>query len=248
MKYPLYLVLLLASACGDDIKVTPDAPPAAHTIAISGTASQRSTTGAVPVEGVAVAAYASADETTPLARIRIDLGDALTIHAESGALEDTRRPRELSHTNTATSLGRVLLRARDRLSGAFADAPADDELSLAQVAAWEAYCVGRLDRLGVRTNQQRWRYNFRNRHGFTDRADEAFDRLWSADGLTWSELASISDDLTPEVRTVLTVAGSLASRDAKGGTAPDRVAEQLERAQAASATARAWAAEAVAVR
>ena len=26
------------------------------------------------------------------------------------------------------------------------------------------------------------------------RADEAFDRLWSADGLTWSELASISDD------------------------------------------------------
>jgi hypothetical protein len=134
------------------------------------------------------------DETTPLARIRIDLGDALTIHAESGALEDTRRPRELSHTNTATSLGRVLLRARDRLSGAFADAPADDELSLAQVAAWEAYCVGRLDRLGVRTNQQRWRYNFRNRHGFTDRADEAFDRLWSAEGLTWAELASISSD------------------------------------------------------
>lgn len=69
--------------------------------------------------------------------------------------------------------------------------------------------------------------------------------LWQ---LTDDELGSISDDLTPEVRTVLSVAGSLASRDARGGTAPDRVAEQLERARAASAEARAWAAEPVAVR
>jgi argininosuccinate lyase len=69
--------------------------------------------------------------------------------------------------------------------------------------------------------------------------------LWQ---LTDDELASISDDLTPEVRSVLSVAGSLASRDSRGGTAPDRVAEQLERAQAASAEARAWAAEPVAVR
>lgn len=79
MKYPLYLVLLLASACGDDIKVTPDAPPAAHTIAISGTASQRSTSGAVPVEGVAVAAYASADETTPLATGTTDADGKYTL-------------------------------------------------------------------------------------------------------------------------------------------------------------------------
>ena len=28
-------------------------------------------------------------------------------------------------------------------------------------------------------NQQRWRYNFRNRHGFTDQVDAAFDRLWA---------------------------------------------------------------------
>ncbi len=69
--------------------------------------------------------------------------------------------------------------------------------------------------------------------------------LWD---LTDDELGSISDDLTPEVRSVLTVAGSLASRNARGGTAPDRVAEQLERAQAAAAVARAWAAEPVVVR
>lgn len=132
------------------------------------------------------------DETTPLARISITIGDTITVRAESGAFEDTRRPRQQSETSTAVSLGRVLLRARDRVSGGFGEAPADDQLSLAQVAAWETYCVGRLARLGLDVNQQRWRYNFRNRHGFSDVADAAFDRLWASDGLTWGELDEIS--------------------------------------------------------
>ncbi|WP_179435024.1 argininosuccinate lyase [Microbacterium pseudoresistens] len=50
-------------------------------------------------------------------------------------------------------------------------------------------------------------------------------------------LAEVSGHLTPEVREVLTIAGSVASRDGAGGTAPVRVAEQraqlIERAQAA---------------
>ena len=37
----------------------------------------------------------------------------------------------------------------------------------------------------------------------------------------------VSDHLTPEIRAVLTVEGSIASRDGVGGTAPNRVAEQL---------------------
>jgi argininosuccinate lyase len=41
------------------------------------------------------------------------------------------------------------------------------------------------------------------------------------------QLAAISPLLTPEVRSVLSVEGSVASRDGVGGTAPDRVAEQL---------------------
>jgi argininosuccinate lyase len=45
----------------------------------------------------------------------------------------------------------------------------------------------------------------------------------------------------PSVRDVLSVAGSIASRDAIGGTAPRRVAEQLASAQDAVAAARAWA-------
>ncbi|MCU1360770.1 MAG: hypothetical protein JWN99_2059, partial [Ilumatobacteraceae bacterium] len=49
------------------------------------------------------------DETTPLARVRMELGDPIVIHAESGAFEDTRKPRQLSETAIATSLGRVLL-------------------------------------------------------------------------------------------------------------------------------------------
>jgi len=43
------------------------------------------------------------------------------------------------------------------------------------------------------------------------------------------ELAAISPELTPRVREVLTVEGSVASRNARGGTAPERVGEQLDR-------------------
>ncbi|WP_399344990.1 argininosuccinate lyase [Umezawaea sp. Da 62-37] len=49
------------------------------------------------------------------------------------------------------------------------------------------------------------------------------------DELTDQEFADVSAHLTPGVRDVLTVHGSIASRDAHGGTAPDRVAEQLKR-------------------
>ena len=137
------------------------------------------------------------DESTPLARITVEVGPeadaAIVVRADSGAFEDTRRPRQQSETATATSLGRVLHRAADRLHGGFGEAPPDAELSLAQLAAWETYCVGRLARLGVPVNQQRWRYNFRNRHGFSDTADAAFEELWSSDGLTWPQLLAISE-------------------------------------------------------
>jgi len=63
--------------------------------------------------------------------------------------------------------------------------------------------------------------------------------LWE---LTDDELAAVHPALTPEVRAVLTVEGSVASRSAHGGTAPVRVAEQLGRARARSAGLRAWVA------
>lgn len=63
--------------------------------------------------------------------------------------------------------------------------------------------------------------------------------LWD---LSDEDLAAISPHLTPAVRSVLTVEGSLASRSAHGGTAPARVAEQLERARARATELRAWTA------
>jgi len=55
------------------------------------------------------------------------------------------------------------------------------------------------------------------------------------------DLAAISPHLSPAVRSVLTVAGSLASRDGRGGTAPVRVAEQRDRLAQLVQAARAWA-------
>ncbi|MFI2752600.1 argininosuccinate lyase [Cellulomonas sp. P22] len=63
--------------------------------------------------------------------------------------------------------------------------------------------------------------------------------LWD---LSDEDLAAISPHLTPRVREVLSVEGSLASRSAHGGTAPVRVREQLERARARADELRAWTA------
>ncbi|MEU4838365.1 argininosuccinate lyase [Nocardia testacea] len=54
------------------------------------------------------------------------------------------------------------------------------------------------------------------------------------DELTDEEFAAIDPALTPRVREVLTVAGSVASRNARGGTAGERVAEQLGEVRAAA--------------
>ncbi|NJQ16338.1 argininosuccinate lyase [Streptomyces bohaiensis] len=61
------------------------------------------------------------------------------------------------------------------------------------------------------------------------------------DQLTDEQFAAISPHLTPAVREVLTVAGSLASRSGRGGTAPAAVAEQLAEVRTDLAAQRAWA-------
>jgi hypothetical protein len=143
--------------------------------------------------GVANPIHVIVDESTPLAKLAAEAdgksSDAtLTLRAESGALENTKRFTHFSADAARASLGRTLLRARDRLRPDFADAPNDFDLSLTENAAWDTYCAGRLDRMGVKLNKQRWRYNYRNRFGFSDDGDAAFERLWSADDLSWTEL------------------------------------------------------------
>ena len=59
--------------------------------------------------------------------------------------------------------------------------------------------------------------------------------------LTTADLPSISEHLDPGVLDVLTVEGSVASRDGRGGTAPDRVREQADELRGERAQLRAWA-------
>ena len=74
---------------------------------------------------------------------------------------------------------------------------------------------------------------FRSAHeaaGAAVRAAEA--RGVGLEELTDDELAAISPELTPAVRDVLTIEGSVSSRDSRGGTAPQRVSGQLDEVRA----------------
>jgi len=60
------------------------------------------------------------------------------------------------------------------------------------------------------------------------------------DELTDEQFCEISEHLTPEVREVLTVNGSISSRNSRGGTALERVVEQLAELRNVTAGHRAW--------
>jgi argininosuccinate lyase len=59
-----------------------------------------------------------------------------------------------------------------------------------------------------------------------------------------ADLATISEHLTPDVRDVLSVPGALAARSAAGGTAPERVREQLDAVARAVGDHEKWASNA----
>jgi len=62
------------------------------------------------------------------------------------------------------------------------------------------------------------------------------------DEVSDEDLAKVSPHLTPDIRDVLSVTGAIAARAARGGTAPDRVAEQLRELRATVDEHAAWAA------
>ena len=118
------------------------------------------------------------DEANPFGGSSVAIeAKTVTVSVEGGAFENPKAIRQLSEAGTRLVLGRLLFRVRDRLDPAFGDPPPDPELTFAQHAAWDAYAVGR--------------YAFRIRHGFSDAADRAFDRLWSASDLTWADIQAI---------------------------------------------------------
>ena len=133
------------------------------------------------------------DERSPFGKaFTVVDGRSVTLAIEGGAFEDPQRLRQFSEENSRLVLGRLLFRVADRLDGAFGDPPADADLTPAEHAAWDAYAVGRYARrAGVGGGRGRRRYAFRIRHGFSDAADRAFDRLWAGSGLTWPDLQEI---------------------------------------------------------
>ena len=131
------------------------------------------------------------DEASALTRAQVTSVDPVVLAVAGGAFEDPKRPRHLAESDVLDVCGRLLHRVRDRRDPAFGDPPADDALTLQQSTAWDAYCVGRCARLGYPVSRSRRLYHFRNRHGFTDVADAAFERLWSGEGITWAEIEAI---------------------------------------------------------
>ena len=82
---------------------------------------------------------------------------------------------------------------------------------------------------------------FREAHEISGRCVRAAEsrgvELWD---LSDEELADASPELTPDVREVLNLEGSVSARNGRGGTAPERVAEQLREAHLVAAGLREW--------
>lgn len=133
------------------------------------------------------------DEHSPTARALTTSADPLVVAVEGGAFENPKQIRSLSEANVADVLGVLFEQGADRLDPSFGAPGPDADLSLAQRVAWDITAVGRLERLGHRVQRPRRLYQFRNRHGFSDGADTAFEQLWAARPATWQDLVAISD-------------------------------------------------------
>jgi argininosuccinate lyase len=85
---------------------------------------------------------------------------------------------------------------------------------------------------------------FRQAHEIAGAAVRRCEELGLTDlaALPGTELAALSPRLTPDVREVMTVEGSVRSRDVHGGTAPAQVAAQLSMLDQSLADHRAWSA------
>lgn len=135
------------------------------------------------------------DESTPLGRSQVTSLDPIVLSVEGGAFENAKAPRQLSDKSVRDVTSRLLFRVSDRLSGRFDDAPADGEVPLPANVAWDVFAVGRASRAGIEVSKARRLYHFRNRHGFNDVADAAFEQLWSADTMSWAEIEALVADV-----------------------------------------------------
>jgi hypothetical protein len=158
---------------------------------IAGLAEEIASTVGIP-DDVPIRIEIDEELPLPLTGSTADVVDGRAELWFSGAsFEDGRARATFNEPVARTELTLELFRAGDRLQPGFADAPADEDLNDGQRAAWAAWAEGRTARLGEFTRKVRRQYVFRLYNGFTDFADEAFERLWNADTLTWSDLESV---------------------------------------------------------
>jgi hypothetical protein len=112
----------------------------------------------------------------------------------SGAnLEDKKRPRQFDVEGARNDFASMLLRARDRLTPAFADAARDGVMTRGERAAWDVWAAGRAERRGFESRRGVRLYEFRLQHGFSDAADAEFERLWSApdESISWADIQAV---------------------------------------------------------
>src|SRR5256714_5775743 len=129
---------------------------------------------------------------SPLTGHTTDVVDGrIKLWISGGNLEDNKRPRSFSSDQARRDFTYMLLRAKDRLSDDFAGAASDGKMTRGERSAWDVYSVGRASRLGFPGRRQAQLYEYRLQHGFTDVADEAFERLWKSDHMTWEGIREI---------------------------------------------------------
>ena len=125
----------------------------------------------------------------PLTASVVEITDGVArLWFTGGCFESPQRQTGLSVDHTKVELATALLRAKDRLTGGFESAPADDDLSDRQRTVWDTYAEARAAALGYPVRVQRRRYVFRLYGGFNDVADAEFDRLWAGGTLDWPAL------------------------------------------------------------
>lgn len=144
--------------------------------------------GLVPEVPAEVEVELRFDEDRATTSARIASGDPWVAELDGGSVEDMQRPRTVSENQALVTFCRLLFEIADRLDPRFGAPAVGEPVDRALRTGWDAYCVARTGRRGPRVHEPRYRYDFRNRVGFSDAADACFDRLWTADGLTWAEI------------------------------------------------------------
>ncbi len=138
------------------------------------------------------------DEDLPTARMAVVSLDPVAFRAEGGALENTRVPRTFGHDAATAHFTRLLLEYMDRTNPDFGAPPLGETIELGPRIAWDVSLFGRASALGCRVHKPKYLYNFRNRWGFTDAADAAFEALFSAGPTTWAAMQELCAPLVTD--------------------------------------------------